>query len=346
MNTKINILTIFGSGETSPYMAKTYRSIFNSYPNLKIKNPVILSTPFEFQENSNILSQKIFDYFEKRLNIKPTVSSLRQNSHKSIDIEKIIAEIKNSDFLFSGPGSPTYALGLWKKTKIDKIIKSKIYEPGIIAFSSAAALTLGTYTLPVYEIYKAGIKPYWEKGLDLLKFLGIKTIIVPHYNNQEGRDHDTSHCFIGKNRFKKLLENLQEDILYIGIDEHTACIFNINESKLQVMGKGQAHFGSKSKIFSLKSGESIKFDDILYKQKISPDLNKIPKEKFKNHHPVTTPEDSSHIVSIEIEELLKIREIARLNNNWDMSDKIRSILESKGISIKDTKEKTFWEKNN
>ena len=99
MNTEINILTIFGSGETSPYMAKTYRSIFNSYPNLKIKNPVILNTPFEFQENSNILSQKIFDYFEKRLNLKPTISSLRQNSPKSIDIENITTEIKKSDFL-------------------------------------------------------------------------------------------------------------------------------------------------------------------------------------------------------------------------------------------------------
>ena len=112
------------------------------------------------------------------------------------------------------------------------------------------------------------------------------------------------------------------------------------------MGKGQAHFGSKSKIFSLKSGDSIKFDDILYKQKIAPDLNKIPKEKLKNHNTATTSKNSSNIVSIEIEELLKIREIARLNNNWDMSDKIRSILESKGIRIKDTQEKTFWKKNN
>ena len=346
MNTEINILTIFGSGETSPYMAKTYRSIFNSYPNLKIKNPVILNTPFEIQENSNILSQKIFDYFEKRLNLKPTISSLRQNSPKSIDIENITTEIKKSDFLFSGPGSPTYALDLWKKTKIDKIIKSKIYEPGIIAFSSAAALTLGTYTLPVYEIYKAGIKPYWEKGLDLLNFLGTKTIIVPHYNNQEGRDHDTSHCFIGENRFKKLLDNLQEDFIYIGIDEHTACIFNINESKLQVMGKGQVHFGSKSKIFSINNGDSLNFEDILYKQKITPNLNKIPKENFKNHHSDPTAKDSSNEVSIEIEELIKIREIARSNNNWDLSDKIRSILESKDIKIKDTQEKTSWEKNN
>ena len=112
------------------------------------------------------------------------------------------------------------------------------------------------------------------------------------------------------------------------------------------MGKGQVHFGSKSKIFSLNNGDSLNFDDILYKQKITPNLNNIPKRKFKNQNNPTIEKISSNVVSIEIEELLKIREIARSSKNWDLSDKIRSILESKGISIKDTQEKTSWEKNN
>ena len=69
-------------------------------------------------------------------------------------------------------------------------------------------------------------------------------------------------------------------------------------------------------------------------------------EKFKNQNNPTIEKDSTNVVSIEIEELLKIRDIARSSNNWDLSDKIRSILESKGIKIKDTQEKTSWEKNN
>ena len=349
MGSDINILTIFGSGETSPYMAKTYRFLFDIYPNFNINSPVILNTPSGFQENSKIIGEKIFDYFEKRLNIKPVITSLNSDSISDLTLKKVTDQIKHSDFIFSGPGSPTYALKIWKSTKIDKLLKSKISQPGIIAFASAAALTLGTYALPVYEIYKVGMKPYWEKGLDLTKFLGIKTIILPHYNNREGGDHDTSYCFIGEKRFKKLLEKLPNRIIYIGIDEHTACIFNLNKGSLTVKGKGQVHIGSKSKIFSLNSGESVKSNEILSKLKMSYNLKTVStyKRKIKNTINVQKVNDnkSPNTISMEISHLLEIRKIARLNKNWNISDKIRSILASKGIEIKDTPEKTFWEEN-
>jgi len=35
--------------------------------------------------------------------------------------------------------------------------------------ASAAALTIGRVTIPVYEIYKAGEAPRWLPGLDLLQ---------------------------------------------------------------------------------------------------------------------------------------------------------------------------------
>ena len=65
MGSDINILTIFGSGETSPYMAKTYRFLFDIYPNFNINSPVILNTPSGFQENSKIIGEKIFRYGER-----------------------------------------------------------------------------------------------------------------------------------------------------------------------------------------------------------------------------------------------------------------------------------------
>ena len=39
---------------------------------------------------------------------------------------------------------------------------------GALVFASAAALTLGRLTVPVYEIYKVGATPTWAEGLDLL----------------------------------------------------------------------------------------------------------------------------------------------------------------------------------
>ena len=59
-------------------------------------------------------------------------------------------------------------------------------------FASAAASTLGEHTLPVYEIYKVGQDPYWEKGMNILDVYGLSCTVVPHFNNAEGGNHDTS----------------------------------------------------------------------------------------------------------------------------------------------------------
>ena len=53
--------------------------------------------------------------------------------------------------------------------------------------ASAAALTLGAVTIPVYEIYKVGEEPRWLEGLDLLgPATGLRAAVVPHYDNAEG----------------------------------------------------------------------------------------------------------------------------------------------------------------
>ena len=50
---------------------------------------------------------------------------------------------------------------------------------GVVCFASAAALTLGAFTAPVYEIYKAGVpEPYWLDGLDLMGRAGLRCAVV------------------------------------------------------------------------------------------------------------------------------------------------------------------------
>ena len=69
-------------------------------------------------------------------------------------------------------------------------------------FASAGAIAIGRYTLPVYEIYKAGHDLHWQDGLDLFGPFGLNLAFVSHWNNGEGgADLDTSHCFMGKERF-------------------------------------------------------------------------------------------------------------------------------------------------
>ena len=54
---KNRILTLFGSGETSPHMAKNYRHIIDGL-DYDLRTNILLDTPFGFQENNTILSKK------------------------------------------------------------------------------------------------------------------------------------------------------------------------------------------------------------------------------------------------------------------------------------------------
>ena len=76
---------------------------------------------------------------------------------------------------------------------------------GILTMASAAALTLGSVTIPVYEIYKVGEEPRWLEGLDLLgAATGLRAAVVPHYDNAEGGNHDTRFCYMGERRLRIL----------------------------------------------------------------------------------------------------------------------------------------------
>ena len=66
--------------------------------------------------------------------------------------------------------------------------KEVLQNNGSIVFSSAAATTLGKYTLPVYEIYKVGeplgMKPMGLAALDMLRieagliFAGYEFLLI------------------------------------------------------------------------------------------------------------------------------------------------------------------------
>ena len=53
---------------------------------------------------------------------------------------------------------------------------------------SAAAVTLGGFAVPVYEVYKVGADPEWVEGLDLLRELtGVAGGRHPALRQQGGR---------------------------------------------------------------------------------------------------------------------------------------------------------------
>src|SRR5439155_1066371 len=84
-----------------------------------------------------------------------------------------LSRLRTAGFVFAGPGSPSYALSVWRGSPVPEALATKLAEGGAVVFSSAAALTLGRFSVPVYEIYKVGHPVHWLDGLDLLRAAGF-----------------------------------------------------------------------------------------------------------------------------------------------------------------------------
>ena len=93
-------------------------------------------------------------------------------------------------------------------------------------------------TVPVYEIYTAGEPPRWEDGLDLLRTTGLSAAVIPHFDNAEGGTHDTRFCYLGERRLTSLERRLAADTCVLGVDEHTACVFDLDRGTADVRGRG------------------------------------------------------------------------------------------------------------
>jgi hypothetical protein len=173
-----------------------------------------------------------------------------------------IARAREASFLFAGPGSPSYALAQWQGTEIPGIVADKLRDGGIVVFASAAALTVGTHTVPVYEIYKVGADPSWLPGLDLLRPLGLSVAVIPHYDNDEGGTHDTRYCYLGETRLRMLEAQLPEGHFVLGIDSHTALVLDLDAGTAAVEGLGGVTIRVDGRSQVLPSGTDTRLETI------------------------------------------------------------------------------------
>lgn len=226
---------IVGSGETAPTMVATHREALRE---ARASEVVIVDTTYGFQENADQITAKLVEFFRVSLRLPSTIASLRSIRVDPVEVERFRTTLQSAAAVFAGPGSPSYALGVWREHDVGALFRGVISRGGTLTLASAAALTAGTRTIPVYEVYKVGADPYWLTGLDVLSVFGLAAVVVPHWNNTEGGDHDTSRCFIGKRRFEALMPELEHGV--IGVDEHTAVTFDLASGVMQVAGKGAA----------------------------------------------------------------------------------------------------------
>jgi peptidase E len=199
---------------------------------------VFLDTPAGFQLNADQLSQKAVEYFRVNVGHPLSVASFKSKDVPAFQAEQAFRVLKQADYLLIGPGSPSYALRQWRGTPIPELLTQRIESGACLVAASAAALTIGRFTLPVYEIYKVGQELHWMEGLDILSHFGLNTVVIPHWNNAEGGTHDTSGCFMGEIRFRTLESMLPEDVSVLGVDEHTACIIDLDREEVSIKGIG------------------------------------------------------------------------------------------------------------
>ena len=256
------LLAIMGSGETTPTMVKVHRGLFERLGPAPVR-AVLMDTPYGFQSNAADISARATGYFKESIGRDVEVASLlRTEGVSTLSLEAALARVAEADWLFSGPGSPTYALRQWRPTVVPHLLAEKLAQGGCIVFSSAASLTLGRFTVPVYEIYKSGADPVWVEGLDLLGPYGLQVAVIPHYDNAEGGTHDTRYCYLGEARLSAMEESLPEEAWVLGVDEHTACIFDLEAGKLSTAGLGGVTVRRRGRSVTVGTGKTLSIEEL------------------------------------------------------------------------------------
>ena len=253
-------IVIMGSGETAPTMVKLHRTLIAESGD---GARAMLDTPFGFQANADDLTAKVQEYFADAVGAPLEVARWRRRDEPSTIRERSLELLHRARFVFAGPGSPTYALHQWEGTAVPDAMVETIQRGGTVVLGSAAAVTAGAWSVPVYEIYKVGEEPRWVPGLDLLgSILGMPAAVIPHFDNREGGRHDTRFCYLGEQRLNLMEDLLPSGVGVLGVDEHTAVVMDTAAGRADVHGAGGMTIRAGARVEVVPAGESISLDDL------------------------------------------------------------------------------------
>ncbi|HUX87640.1 MAG TPA: hypothetical protein VMW65_11655 [Chloroflexota bacterium] len=335
-------LVLLGSGETSATGRKAFEWLFQRLPSPA--RVAILETPAGFQPNSAVVAGKVADFLQQHLtsySLEVTVIPARERGTAFSPDDPTLADAALlADCLFLGAGSPTYAARQLRHSILWDAVRVRFAMGAALVCASAAVLTLGAYTLPVYEIYKVGAALHWEPGLNLLGPVGQPLVFVPHWNNREGgADLDTSHCFVGQERFGRLRALLPAEANVIGIDEHTAFIVEPGRGTGLVLGRGAVTIERDGQYVRFESGSIVPrdvlgvfdWDDVANAG--PPSLVERARSLRRGHENAVAPTETA---PIDIQELVEQRAEARRRRDWATADALRVQVLTLGYQIEDT----------
>lgn len=333
-------LALLGSGETSASGRRAFEWLFRRMdPPVRV---AILETPAGFQPNSRQVAQDVADFLESHLPAyQPAITIVparKRGTPFSPDDPNLIDAVLAADCVFLGPGSPTYAVRQLRGSVVWDAVRARYATGAALVLASAAVLAVGARTLPVYEIYKAGFDLEWHPGLNLLGAARVSATFVPHWNNREGgAGLDTSHCFVGPERFSALRAMLPAGAPVVGIDEHTALIVD-PEGSGWVLGAGGVSIERDGAVQTHASGASVplteigQFDWDALVQSVPADLL----DRAASFRREAATDDALEPVPADVNRLVERREEARKARDWRAADSLRAEIAQRGYQVQDT----------
>ena len=255
-------LVLMGSGETTPTMVETHKRVLAEVG--PSPRAILLDTPYGFQENADEITERTVEYFARSAGTTVVPVSLRDADDLSAAaLGDVAAQVEEADWVFAGPGSPTYLQRQWSGTDVPTALRRRLDRDGATVFASAAVCSVGLRTVPVYEIYKVGRAPHWADGFDLTGHLGLRCVVIPHFDNAEGGTHDTRFCYLGERRLAAMEEELPEDVWVLGIDEHTALVVDLDTRTTRIEGRGVVTVRNRDRQRVFAAGDDPTLDDLV-----------------------------------------------------------------------------------
>jgi hypothetical protein len=92
--------------------------------------------------------------------------------------------------------------------------------------------------------------------------VGLPAVVVPHFNNAEGGTHDTRFCYMGDRRLSLLEAQLPPEVFILGVDEHTACIFDLDDRTASVEGVGSVTVRYQGRMSAVAAGTTLAIADL------------------------------------------------------------------------------------
>jgi len=334
------LIVLFGSGEIAPSGHKVHDWVMRQLsPPISV---AVLETPAGFQPNSDLVAGKMAEFISHSLqnhNPKVTVIPARKRGTPfSPNDPEIVSPLLKANYIFWGPGSPTYAVRQLRDSLAWQLMVARHRLGAAMVMASAAAIASGAHTLPVYEIYKVGEDLHWLEGLDFFGAYGLSLAIVSHWDNTEGgAELDTRCGLMGRERFRQLVSMLPGDVVVVGVDEHTALILDLEAGDCQVMGRGTVTLVRGGHENQYVAGQGFAVSE-LGPFRLPEAETGIPGQVWEQvlageikSHNEAVPDPPATVLS-----LVEERELARARRDWASSDDLRERIAAAGWEVRDT----------